>query len=80
MGHVVKRGATGVRGSDQRADAGAGDEIDGDFVFFEHAQDADVGDAARESAAEGDAYFRAFAGADRQRPAGRGSPCRSIWW
>ena len=64
MGHVVERSAAGVRGSDQGADAGAGDEIHGNFILLERAQDSDVRDAARESAAERDAYL----GAPRRVP------------
>src|SRR5580700_7765663 len=62
MGHIVERGAAGVCRSNQSADAGAGYEINGDFILLERTQNADVGDATCESAAERDAYFRPFAG------------------
>ena len=64
----VERGATGVGRSDQGADAGAGNVIDGDFILFQDAQNADVRDAAGKSAAESDADFRAFARAVRKGP------------
>ena len=55
----VERGPAGVGRGDQRAHAGAGDEVDGDFVLFEHAQHSNMRDAARESAAERHANVRA---------------------
>ena len=59
--HFVERRAAGVGGGDQRADAGPGDEINRNFVFFQHAQDADVRNAARESAAERQSDLRTHA-------------------
>ncbi len=56
--HFVERASAGVGGGDKRAHAGAGDEVDWDFVLFEDAQDADMRDAAREAASERDAHFR----------------------
>ena len=65
----LERGAAGIGRGDQRADAGAGDEIDRDFVFFQDAENADVRDAARKSAAQGDAYLRTFARGRTRRSA-----------
>jgi hypothetical protein len=55
--HLGEGGAAGVGGGDQRAHAGSGDEINRDLVLFEHAQDADMRNAARKSAAESQAYL-----------------------
>ncbi len=57
----LERCAAGISRRNQRAHAGAGDEIDRDFVFFQDAQHSDVRDAARKAAAQSEAHFRAFA-------------------
>ena len=57
MRHVVQRSAARVRGSDERTDAGAGNEVDGNFGSLEGTQHAYMGDAAGESAAERDTDF-----------------------
>ena len=59
--HFVERRSAGIGGGDQRANAGAGDDIDGDLVLFQDAKHADVRNAAREAAAEREADFRATA-------------------
>ena len=49
----------------------------GNFTFFERAQHSNVSDAARETAAQREAYFRAFAVAGvgkRPQPADRFEP------
>ena len=65
---LVRRHAGGIRAADEAAHAGAGDEIDGDAMFFEPAEHADVGEAAGAAAAERDADLRAGCGRSGLRP------------
>ena len=55
--HFVEGCSAGIGGGDQSANAGAGDEINGNLVLFQDAQYANVGDAPRESAAQRDSDF-----------------------
>src|ERR1700746_3003684 len=48
LGHHVEWSSARVGRRDQRANAGARDKINGDFVLFKNAQNADMGDEARE--------------------------------
>ena len=47
--------AAGVRGGHNRTGADAGNAVERDAVLLEHLEDADMGDAAGESAAQGQA-------------------------
>ena len=51
--HVVERDAGAIDGADERANAGAGDAIDGHAGVEQRADNADVGDAAGEASGEG---------------------------
>lgn len=57
--HLFERRAGTVSGADERADTRARDHIDGNARFAKNPQDADVRDAAGESAGEGQADARA---------------------
>jgi hypothetical protein len=56
--HFFQGGAGAVGGADQRAHAGAGDEVYGNICGQQGAQYADMGDAASESAGEREAHAR----------------------
>jgi hypothetical protein len=62
-------GASRVHSADQSAHARAGDEVDGDPVFFEPGENADVCEAKSGTAGEGEADFRA--GLERERRLGQ---------
>ena len=53
--HLRRGQARGVQPADDRSHAGAGDEVDRDPQLLEDLEDADVRDAARASAAQGEA-------------------------
>ena len=57
VSHFVERCSAGIGSGDQGANAGARDEINGNFVLLEDPQHSNVGDAARKSAAERDPNF-----------------------
>ena len=50
--HGVKRDAGAVTCADQRADAGAGDAVNGNACVYQRTQYADVRDAARKAASQ----------------------------
>ena len=50
------RNAAAVGGTDKRSDAGSRDKADGDIFLLENFENADVGDTAGESAAQGKTY------------------------
>ena len=49
--------AGAVTRSNDRADAGSGNEVDGDLRFFQRLQNSNVDQAAREAAAQRDAQL-----------------------
>ena len=56
-GHDLRqRGAAGVGGAENAAHTGAGNVRNGDVIFFQNLQDAEMREAASKSATKGEGY------------------------
>jgi len=54
FGKLACRDTAAIGGTDDGADTGSGDEVDGNALFFEDLESAYVGDATGEASAEGE--------------------------
>lgn len=63
--HGFERSSGTIGRTDESADAGAGDDVDGDACFAKDAENTDVGDAAGETASERNADTRTRGAAGR---------------
>src|SRR5271166_2172797 len=70
--HGFERSARTVGGSDEGADACAGDNVNGDARFLEHAENANVRDAASKTSSQRETYTGAL-GAHRSAAIGEGA-------